>query len=54
MLLSFLVITSPAHDHLPIVWTVYTYDSEHGITEGIPLAFSDAARVPEEELMFQG
>ncbi len=39
MLLSFLVITSPAHDHLPIVWIVYTYDSEHGITEDIPLAF---------------
>ncbi len=35
MLLSFLVITSPAHDILPIVWTDYTYDSEHGIAEGI-------------------
>ncbi len=49
MLLSVLVITSPAHDVLSIVWTDYTYDSEHGIAEGIPLAFSDAVRVPEEE-----
>ncbi len=36
---SLLVITSPAHDVLPIVWTDYTYDSEHGIAEGVPLAF---------------
>ncbi len=40
-----LVITSPAHDVLPIVCTDYTYDSEHGIAEGVPLAF-DAAWVP--------
>ncbi len=40
---------SPAHDVLPIVWTDYTYDSEHSITEGVPLAFSDTTRVPGEE-----
>ncbi len=34
--LSLLVITSPAHDVLPIVWTDYTYDPEHGVAEGIP------------------
>ncbi len=38
-----LVITSPTHDVLPIIWTDYTYDSEHGIAEVVPLAFSDAA-----------
>ncbi len=36
VLLSLLVITSPAHDVLPIVWTDYTYDPEHGVAEGIP------------------
>ncbi len=30
---------SAAHDVLPIVWTDYTYDLEHGIAEGVPLAF---------------
>ncbi len=49
MLLSLLVIMSPAHDVLPIVWTDYTYDSEHSITEGVPLAFSDTTRVPGGE-----
>ncbi len=41
---------SPAHDILPIVWTDYTYDSEHGIAEGIPPAFADAASHSVEEL----
>ncbi len=36
-------VASPARDVSPIVWTDYTYDSEHGIAEGVPLAFSDAA-----------
>ncbi len=49
MLLCFLVVTSPARDVLPIIWTDYTYDSEHDIAEGVPLAFSDTARVPEGE-----
>ncbi len=39
---------SPAHDVLPIVCTDYTYDSEHGVAEGVPLAF-DAAWVPGGE-----
>ncbi len=43
MLLSLLVITSPAHDVLPIVYTDYTYDSELDITDGVPQAFLDAA-----------
>ncbi len=42
-------MTSPAADVSPIDWTDYTYDSELGIAEGVPLAFSDAARVPEGE-----
>ncbi len=37
VLLSLLVIMSPAHDVMPIVCTDYTYDSEHGIAEGVPL-----------------
>ncbi len=49
MLLSFLVMTSPASDVSPIDWTDYTYDSELGIAEGVPLALSDADRVPEGE-----
>ncbi len=48
MLLSLLVIASPANDVLPIVCTDYTYDSEHGIAEGVPLAF-DTARVSRGE-----
>ncbi len=36
MLLSLLVITSPAHDVLPIVCTDYTYDSELDIADGVP------------------
>ncbi len=46
MLLSLLFITSPAHDVLPIVWTDYTYNSEHGIAEGIPLVFITQRLVP--------
>ncbi len=44
MLLSLLVITSPAHDVLPIVCTDYTYDSDHGIAEDVPLAFDAVSR----------
>ncbi len=36
-------MTSPAHDVLPMVRTDYTDGSKHGIAEGIPLAFYDAA-----------
>ncbi len=43
MLLSLLVITSPAHDVLPIVCTDYTYDSELDITDGVPQKCLDAA-----------
>ncbi len=48
MLLSLLVIASPANDVLPIVCTDYTYDSEHGIAEGVPPA-CDTARVSRGE-----
>ncbi len=53
VLLSFLVMMSPAADVSSIDWTDYTYYSELGIAEGVPLAFSDAARVPEGELCGQ-
>ncbi len=33
-----------------IHWTDYTCGSERGHAGGIPIAFSDAARVPEGEL----
>ncbi len=39
MLLSLLVIMSPAHDVLPIVCTDYTYDSEHVSLKAFPFAF---------------
>ncbi len=48
MLLSLLVIASTANDVLPIVCTDFTYDSEHGIAEGVPPAF-DTARVSRGE-----
>ncbi len=50
MLLSLLVITSPTQDVSSIVWTDYTYDSEHSIAEGIPLAFSTQLEFPEGNL----
>ncbi len=34
---------SPAHDVLPMVRTDYTDGSKHGIAEGVPVAFYDAA-----------
>lgn len=37
---SLLVITSPAHDVLPIICIDYTYDSDHGIAEGVPPSVS--------------
>ncbi len=43
MLLSLLVIMSPAHDVLPIVCTDYTYDSELDIADGVPQMRLDAA-----------
>ncbi len=43
---------SLAHDVLPIVWTDYTYDLEHGIAEGIPLAFLTQRLVPGGESLF--
>ncbi len=46
VILSLLVITSPAHDALPIVCTAYIYDSEHGIAEGVPLAFRRSVSFP--------
>ncbi len=54
VLLSLLVITLPSQDVLPIIWTDYTYDSEHGIAEGVSLAFFDAAQVPGGELRLFG
>ncbi len=45
--LCWMTKSSPTHDILPIVWTDYTYDSEHGIAEGIPLAFLTQLEFPE-------
>ncbi len=44
-------MTSPAPDVLPSILTDYTYDSELDIADGVPLKHSDAARVPEGELV---
>ncbi len=44
VLLSPLVITSPAHDVLPIVCIDYTYDSELDIADGVPQMRFDTAR----------
>ncbi len=41
---------SPARDVSPIHWPDYTRGSERGHAGGVPIAFSDAARVPEGEL----
>ncbi len=43
VLLSILVVTSPAPDVWLSILTDYTYDSELDIADGVPLAF-DAAR----------
>ncbi len=52
VLLSLLIITSPTLDVLPIVWTDYTYDSEHCIAEGVPLAFSTQLKFLEGKSRF--
>ncbi len=50
MLLSILVMTSPAPDVWPSILTDYTYDSELDNADGIPQSVYDAARVPGGEL----
>ncbi len=54
VLLSLLVMTSPAHDVLAIVWTDYTVqsNSEHGIAEGVPLALSTQLQFLEGNCFF--
>ncbi len=49
MLLSTLVVTSPAPDVLPSILTDYTYDSELDITDGLPQNVPTQLEVPEGE-----
>ncbi len=51
VLLSIMVIMSPAHHVLPIVCTDYTYDSEHGIAEGVLLGFRRSISFPLETMV---
>ncbi len=44
VLLSILVVTSPAPDVWLSILTDYTYDSELDIADGVPLAFDAASR----------
>ncbi len=46
VLLSILVVTSPAPDVWLSILTDYTYDSELDIADGVPLAFSTQRLVP--------
>ncbi len=50
VLLSILVMTSPAPDVWPSILTDYTYDSELDNADGVPHSVYDAARVPGGEL----
>ncbi len=46
VLLSILVMTSPAPDVWPSILTDYTYDSELDITDGVPRSISTQRLVP--------
>ncbi len=50
VLLSILVMASPAPDIWPPILTDYTYDSELDNADGVPHSVYDAVRVPGGEL----